>query len=302
MTTPDRALHIALAFDENFGPPAYATARGICLSTRRRADLVFHLCHPGLSGETMALLEMIATEFGAALVHHNVADDPDFRHFASSLPHTRYISEVMYARLLLGRIVDPSIKRIVYIDCDILVRAPIEGLVEQDLAGRPLGAIRDPQTPLPGNSRDIRQLREIHDPADPFFNSGVLVIDLDQWRRMDVIATLLALQEKGTLERLNNDQHILNYLFKNSWAQIDPAWNTFAVGKVVELLDPKAVHYTGLSKPWNLISFVPFHRLYRHVMTNEVFYRYMRQRWARSLKARLGIKPSRQASLPRPTS
>jgi lipopolysaccharide biosynthesis glycosyltransferase len=295
MTTPDRALHIALAFDENFGPPAYATARGICLSTRRRGDLVFHLCHPGLTNETLALLETIVAEFGATLVHHNVAEDPDYRHFASSLPHTRYISEVMYARLLLGRIIDPAIKRIVYLDCDILVRAPIEGLLEQDLGGRPLGAVRDGQAPVPGNGRDIRQLRDLLDPADRFFNSGVLVIDLDQWREIEIVAALTALQKDGTLERLGNDQRILNHLFGNNWTQIDPSWNTFAVGKLVELTDPKAVHYTGLDKPWNLINFAPFGRPYRHVMTNEVFYRYMRQRWVRSLKAKLGMRSARPA-------
>ena len=39
MTGP---IHIVLTFDDNFWAPAYAVARSICLSTRRR-DLVFHL-------------------------------------------------------------------------------------------------------------------------------------------------------------------------------------------------------------------------------------------------------------------
>ena len=48
-----------------------------------------------------------------------------------------------------------------------------------------------------------------------------------------------------------------------------------------DFLDPALVHYSGPNKPWNLISGLPFARTYRHVMTNELFYRYMRHRWAR---------------------
>ncbi|MEP7239426.1 MAG: glycosyltransferase family 8 protein [Devosia sp.] len=299
---PGQPLHIALTFDDNFGAPAYATARGICLATRRRADLVFHLCHPALSSETIELLDTITTEFGATLIHHDIDRDADYLHFSQSLPHTRFISAVMYARLLLDRIVDPSIARIAYIDCDILVRAPIEGLLDEDLAGRPLGAVRDPHAMVSSNRRDVRQDRDLFDPADPYFNSGVLVIDLAAWRQMNIVGALLSLEQQGILARLPNDQQILNYLFKHNWTEINPSWNTFAAGTAIEIFNPSAVHYTGLAKPWNFINLLPFRRIYRHVMTNEVFYRYMRQRWAREWKARLGLGRQKAPKPARPVA
>ena len=284
-------LHVALAFDERFWAPAYATMRGICLTTRRRSDLVFHLCHPTLSAQALADLAVIASEFEVTLVHHDISADPNYQHFAATLPHTNYISEVMYARLLLDRIVvDPSVTRIAYVDCDILVRSPIEGLIGQPLDGKPLGAAKDAHALVSSNRRDIKQDRDLFDPADPYFNSGILVIDLDAWRKMDIVAILYRLEQEGILQRLPNDQQILNYLFKHNWTQIDPSWNTFAANTAIEIFDPKVVHYTGLAKPWNLVPPVPFRRVYRHVMTNVVFYRYMRERWKRYWLGKLGIK------------
>jgi lipopolysaccharide biosynthesis glycosyltransferase len=290
MSAASTALHLALAFDEHFWAPAYATMRGIALSTHRRADLVFHLCHPAISDRSRTVFATITEEFGATLIHHDIDTDADYLHFANSLPHTKYISEVMYARLLLDRIVSPDIDRIAYVDCDILVRAPIEGLLGQNLEGRPLGAAQDAHAMVSSNRRDIRQDRDLFDPADPYFNSGVLVIDLAAWRQMDIVARLYGCEKQGILARLRNDQQILNFLFKTNWTQIDPSWNTFAASAAIEIFNPKAVHYTGLDKPWNLLNLLPFRRVYRHVMTNDVFYRYMRERWKRNWLRRIGIR------------
>ena len=61
MTAP---IHIALTFDDNFWAPAYALMRSVCLFTRRRRDLVFHLCHRTLLPAHQTDLEGIAEEFG----------------------------------------------------------------------------------------------------------------------------------------------------------------------------------------------------------------------------------------------
>lgn len=288
-------LHIALAFDQNFWAPAYATMRGICLATHRRSDLVFHLCHPELRPGTVEDLSRIAAEFGATLIHYDITQDAEYRRAAAELPHTKYISEVMYARLFFDRIIGPSVSRLLYIDSDILVRWPIEQLIGSDLSGQTIGAVKDPHALVSSNHRDGNRDRDLFDPADPYFNSGVLLIDLDRWRAEDIPGRLRSLESDGTLKRLINDQQVLNYLFKNSWIQLDLSWNTLAAGVAMEALDPKAVHYTGIDKPWNLVSFVPFRRIYRHVMTNAVYYRYARERiarrWINRVRRLVGIKP-----------
>jgi lipopolysaccharide biosynthesis glycosyltransferase len=182
---------------------------------------------------------------------------------------------------------------LLYIDCDILVRWPVEILFAEDLDGRALGAVKEPHALVCSNRRDGKHDRDLLDPADPYFNSGLLLIDLDLWRAMDIPSKLETLERSGTLSRLYNDQQILNYLFKNNWTQVDRGWNTLAVSRVLEVMDPKAVHYTGVEKPWNLFNLLPFRRVYRHVMTNDFFFRYMRERvrrdWRKRLRRLIGL-------------
>ena len=284
------AHHVSLAFDRSYLLPAYATMRSVCLATRKRKHLVFHLCHPGLEASDKSDLHQIHDEFGARLVHHDLSADAGYQHLAATLPHTKYISAVMYARILLGRLLEKEVSRTVYLDCDVLVRAPIEELIHQDLEGRPLGAVREPHSLRFAQGRDARHDFDLLDPADPYFNSGVLVIDVNAWRDMDMEKTLGELERSGTLARLPNDQQILNFLFANNWTQLDGSWNMLAASKAIEGLDPKIVHYTGLNKPWNLVNGLPFSRVYRHVMTNAFFYRYMRYRWKRKLGGLMGKK------------
>ena len=42
-------IHVVLTFDDNFWAPAYATMRSICLASRQRGNLTFHVCTTALT-------------------------------------------------------------------------------------------------------------------------------------------------------------------------------------------------------------------------------------------------------------
>ncbi|UJQ93620.1 glycosyltransferase family 8 protein [Mariluticola halotolerans] len=275
------AIHILFAFDDNFWAPAYAAMRGICLSTHRRGDLVFHLCELGLTGEHRADLEKITTEFGAKLVFYDLATNRDFQERCANLPSDKRLNQMMYARLLVDVLIPKDVKRIIYFDCDTYVRAPIEELAEIDLQGFPIGAVEEPHADFITRQTDMRHNMDLFDPADPYFNSGMLVIDTKKWRDAKVLDHLAAKVADGTMDRIYYDQDFLNLTFKNNWCHLDQLWNLIDPRAPHQALNPKMVHYTGRNRPWNLVSNVAFARVYRHVMTNELFYRYWRHRLKR---------------------
>ncbi|PXA99799.1 hypothetical protein DMC47_01590 [Nostoc sp. 3335mG] len=285
------SIHIVLAFDDNFWAPAYTLMRSICMSTRRRADLVFHLMHMPLSEEHRHDLEGVVREFGATLRYHPVADSELFDFFVAELPtHVRW-PRIVYARLLAADILPPDIERVIYLDCDMLVRAPIEQLYEVDLKGQPLGAVRDALAPFIAAGRDMRRNRDIFDPADPYFNSGMLVIDLALWRAIDVKSEIAAIAGKGLMSRLFFDQDMLNLVFHDRWTPLSWRWNTIDAHPSHEALGPSILHYTLDGKPWFLLSGIlrrcAYARWYRHVMTNDLFYRFARHRWKRWWRRKL---------------
>lgn len=286
----DTALHIALCFDDNFWAPAYAVMRSICLATKRRKDLNFHLCHRKLTAEHVADLKSIATEFKATLHFHALDEMDIFRSVGLKAKYHPRLTHTIYGRLLFDHFLPKTISRLIYLDCDMYVRAPIEELAELDLDGKAIAAVPDPGSHLHTNGRDFKQKWDLFDTADPYFNSGMLVIDMDKWRALKVEEKFANAVEDGTLDRIYYDQDFLNLTFRHNWLRLDPRWNLIGPRKVHQALDPAILHYTGKRKPWNLVSGVAFARLYRHAMTNELFYRYMRYRMKKRFNRLIGRK------------
>jgi lipopolysaccharide biosynthesis glycosyltransferase len=113
------------------------------------------------------------------------------------------ISVATYARLLLSEFLPHDVRRAVYLDADVLVRGDLAYLFEVDLAGAPVGAVRD-----------------FLERPSRFFNAGVLAIDVERWRTD-------ALGEKA-LERVArdglDDQSALNAVTPG-WLELDYRWN-----------------------------------------------------------------------------
>lgn len=286
------AIHVALTFDDNFWAPAYALMRSVCLFTHRRRDLVFHLFHRTLSPDHHADLETIAGEFGARLVFHPLDRDGLFADIARRMPENRRLTNIVYARLVIDRLLPPDVRRILYLDCDMLVRDAIETLYEIDMRGFPVAAVRDTIGAFITGGRDLNANRDIFDAADPYFNAGLLLIDVALWRAADIPARLEQALSEGIMQRIYYDQDLLNLVFKNDWLALPPRWNTIDARLAHEGLDPAILHYTGQAKPWALTAgirrSVAFARFYRHVMTNDIFYRFWRHRMKRFWLKRIG--------------
>jgi lipopolysaccharide biosynthesis glycosyltransferase len=284
-------LHIALTFDDYFWAPAYATMRSVCLTTRRRADLVFHLFHWQLWPEHRADLDAIATEFGATVRHYPLDTDPKIRSLIEALPGTRDFPPVVYARLLLDELLPSEVSRFLYLDSDLYVRAPVEKLIEMDLSGNTLAAAPEPGRHHLVKGDDMRTRLGPFDCADPYFNSGVLVIDRAAWGKADLPGYLKALQRNGEIAALYHDQDVLNLKFRGAWLRLDPLWNLTKPHPALRALDPFIIHYTTGMKPWNTLAYVAFGSSYKHVMTKDVRRRYARYRRKMWLMRRIGRKP-----------
>lgn len=281
---PASAIHIVLGFDDKFWAPAYATMRSICLASHRRRDLVFHLLHAGsFTPEKRADLAAITAEFGATLAWHDLDTDERFQASVKGLRDSKRLGTVIYGRLMLDHFLPETAERAIYIDCDVMVRAPIENLWATDLEGHSIAAVQDAWYPFVSMGRDIRTNTDLFDPADDYFNSGLILIDIAKWREAGVWARLQAFIADGTMARIYYDQDVLNLVFRGKWKSLDLRWNIIDPRRPHQALHPFMLHYTGKRKPWNLWSGVAFARLYRHVMTNDLFWRFFRFRWQRRL-------------------
>ncbi|WP_417583244.1 glycosyltransferase family 8 protein [Pelagibacterium sp.] len=275
---PSQKIHVALTFDDFFWAPAYAVMRSICLHTHRRSDLVFHLCHRPLTDEHRNDLLAIEAEFGCKLAFYDLTQNAEFLSLVKDAPYHKRMTNIVYARLMLDRFLPADVERVIYLDCDMMVMAPIEKLAELDLQGKSIAAVEEPSALQVANQRDARVNRDLIDPADPYFNAGLVVIDRQKWHAAQIPERLNRYIEDGTIERIYYDQDLLNIVFCNDAYLLDQRWNLIGPRPAHQALNPFILHYTGERKPWNLYSGVAFARTYRHVMTNALFYRYWRHR------------------------
>lgn len=183
------------------------------------------------------------------------------------------LSYAAYYRLLFCSIFDNSISKVLYLDCDIIVLKEVTTLWEINLNNYSLAAVRDSIT-LPKSELHRNQLGIPY--GGDYFNSGVMLINLDYWREHNVENELLkfAKQER---EVFFHDQDALNFLFKNTWLKLSPKWNYMNMAvmndiyfptisdKIDFIKNPCIIHYASTNnyKPWKDTCLLPMGNYYR---------------------------------------
>jgi lipopolysaccharide biosynthesis glycosyltransferase len=180
-------------------------------------------------------------------------------------------------RLLAIDALPRGVDRFVYLDVDVLVRQPLHDLWEVDLGGCPLGAVRSVNYPSLGTwgAFDHWRRHDI-DPRLPFFNAGLLVVDVAEWVSNGTTARIIELMGSGDIH--GGDQQALNVALAGRWTELDPVWNQQTPllhdGRGGHLLyddvtidrareSPAVIHFLDRPKPWHADCTHPARELWR---------------------------------------
>lgn len=171
----------------------------------------------------------------------------------------RYPKE-MYFRLLAGEILPRSVQKVIYLDPDILVLNSVTELWNMDMDGNMLAAAT--HTGLIDVTTKFNQIRLDMDHG--YYNSGVMLMDLDRAREIVRWEDISAALEKHGPQLMLPDQDILNYLYGKYAVEIpEERWNYDArmyqryLTRSLGQDDVKWVmnntvflHFCGKPKPW----------------------------------------------------
>ncbi len=176
-----------------------------------------------------------------------------------------------YFRFELPRLLK-GVDRCIYLDGDLVVLGDVQDLFDSDLGGLPIGAIEEPY----GYLNNCERLGI--PPENSYFNSGVLVLDLDEWRQADISKALFAWANEHVDLIKYVDQDVFNGLLNGNWKPLDLKWNvTYLLKDSAEprfkfydkvAIDnakekPALVHFAGYkTKPWNYMDVNSLGKLY----------------------------------------
>ena len=179
-----------------------------------------------------------------------------------------HISLATYYRLFLPIILPDAIDKVLYLDCDLIVVSDIIGLWNTDLKNKPLAAIAESTAYL----SDDNFVRLMYDNKYLYFNAGVLLINLDYWRKNNCVAMCMQYLEKCRSRIRWHDQDILNGVFHDCWVQLPVRYNALqgyyqayffdsvnvdsAIKENVlnELKSAVIVHFCAKNKPWDFYN------------------------------------------------
>lgn len=134
-----------------------------------------------------------------------------------------YRSLAVLYRFLLPEVLPETLRRVIYLDSDVLVQRSLRPLLEHSLGDALVGAVRDPVVPWFGAPYGPPWSEIGAAPDAPYFNSGVLLIPLDRWRSERVADRCFDFLRRQPFRY--PDQDALNAVTAGRWFSLDPEWN-----------------------------------------------------------------------------
>lgn len=232
------AIQVALCADANYAPHLATTLQSI-FQHNQGVELDVHVLGSGMDATARTRIETVAHAFGRSVHFH----DPDIARFAHLGVHAHF-SHAIYLRLLLPELF-PELSRMLYLDCDLVVEAPLKELWAVDIEGAGCAAV--PGTP--GDSSSTRL------GIDRYVNSGVLLLNLDYWRRNEIAARCIRwLEDNPELARMP-DQDAINIVLNGQMVFVLEKWNlnpaTSSGAQLVADNPHRILHFAGPWKPWH---------------------------------------------------
>lgn len=258
-------VHIAITLDAEYVRGSIAAVHSVLQHARCPESVFFHFL---VSDD--GLDELVRSTFPELRFKVYFFDPDRVRRLISTSVRQALEQPLNYARNYLADILEPCVRRVIYLDSDLVVVDDVAKLWRTELASRTVGA---PEYCHANFTKyftekfwsDPRLSNTFAGRRPCYFNTGVMVMDLTRWRRlgftrrierwMEVQKTAAA--SGGRIYELGSLPPFL-LVFAGHVAPIEHRWNQHGLGGdnvrgSCRELHPGPVsllHWSGSGKPW----------------------------------------------------
>lgn len=265
------AVHVVLASDTKFLPFCATAITSVIQNSDKRDKLLFYvLCDALPHADDLTKFQKI-TEGTQSTVRFLPADAESF----AGLRTNKGISAATYYRLCITELLDVSVERVIYIDCDLIVLGRIKDLYCIDMQGNAIVGVED------GSSAAL--ILSTNQRSDTkHVNGGVLVLDLRRMREIDfprLVADyvrprsytihmgdqqILCGALQGQIGYVGAEWNLHGSMHMDSWRQVSAGYsNSYSVHELEKAAQaPKIIHYTSSRKPWQKGNVHPKAKVY----------------------------------------
>ena len=266
-------ISIVFASDDNYAQHIAVAIASIMAKTKEK--VCFYVINDNISKDKIEKLRDTAVTFKTKIEFISVPEDKFSNVYLSG-----HVSKAAYFRLALADILPNDIEKVIYLDVDLLVYDDIKKMWQIDLKNLPLAAV--PDYGIMASPRLCKQKADVIGlpVGEKYFNSGVLVVNLKEWRKEDYTKQILEIINNNQFP--HHDQDALNKLFMHKWQALDLRWNiippvfnlfskillnsNFRKNAITARKNPGIIHYAGRYKPWEFTL---------HNGFNDKYYQYL---------------------------
>ena len=241
-------LPICLASDNNYSIPCSVTITSILSNSHKNTNFHFYILDGGISDENKKII-LSLKKIKNFQIDFLKMNDKDFNNFFVT-PNSHF-KIANYYRIKIPTLL-PKIDKIIYLDCDVIVKKDLLKLYKTNICKYHLAAVK-------AQTSEKNKIRMEMPKNSTYINSGVLLINCQKWRQDSIESQLFDFIKNSPPEKLLNvDQDAINAILYSTIKLIPQNWNTeFRVDVIPDkkyqkiIKNPFIIHYLTPDKPWN---------------------------------------------------
>ncbi len=236
--------NISYSLDSKYSEQLAVSIASILKNAENSDNINFYILDGGISKEDKENLEKLKS-LKAFNIEYIKVDNKDFKSCPLLKDNKKdyHVTLPTYYRFKLPEYLN-KLDKVLYLDCDVIIRTSLKELFNYDITQYPAAMVLDAESDKEAKRLNIKK----------YFNAGVMLINLDYWRKNNIENLLFdyAINKKDKI--LWQDQDIINCVLDGKIKELDNIWNFqyFQYEKVdnKQLSDINIFHLAGRFKPW----------------------------------------------------
>ena len=216
----DKNLHVVYASDDRFAEILGVSLTSLYESNKSMEQIHVYVLDSKISEENKKKLKSLSRAYERSDVRCIPAKDISEELHMDIAVDRGSLSQ--YARLFISSVLPENLEKVLYLDCDIIIRQSLEELWNLDMHGKTIAALKDAFSKWYRMNIDLK-------PKDIMFNSGVMLINLKRWKVQKVEKDLLRFigSKNGKIQQ--GDQGALNAVLSHDTYCFEPRFNSVTI-------------------------------------------------------------------------
>lgn len=254
----NRVVPVAFAMNDQYSPYAGVAIQSILNHATEEDFYRFYVLYSSLSDSHIRKLKSMSCKQGTVtcVCVAELAEEKNVCFYERA-----YFTQEMYYRFLIPELF-PFYETVIYLDCDLVVTSNLAELLLVDLGNNLLAGVDAPSV----KESTERLRKDIDVQSVHYINSGVLVMNVQQWNRERVAEKCLKILAEIPHDKLlYPDQDILNIVCEGRILLLEPHWNfcwhmMYGSPEMIERTREirervgdnfKILHFSSSTKPWS---------------------------------------------------